>query len=887
MAKYITSLLSLFLILNITLKAQNCPSYNTNVSSTTDACADQTYFLEIENTVCPGTIDFLVIGNYGDFGYEIEWEITSNLTNNVIASGIGSNNTAINISITGINPTVEGQIFTLNVYDVSFWQDGFSANGFIDVEQNGSTLATVSGNFGASVSTIFGPSINASSATLNVLLPSGNVSSIIVSGCRDFSMPLVLLNTNFCNTVNVDLPWEILCDITGALLANGTHTVLVQPKVPSDASDIVDITWNAASCSWDVSPLNDCNNLDIGTIFTISPDPNLPAANACGNIDQDFNVDYLGLAGGPNCCSTGGPLTPINYDLSVVDSSVSIASSPFGGTNNSAYIQIPANTTGGNATSLSFDVAMTGYSFPDPPSTTTDNSFWVTIYVDGNPVSDIQYFTNSFNITIDLSSIPGGYDENSVVEIYIYPNSFSAGIPTINTTFVPGATNLNEGEWTASTFTVNFSATFEEFTTSPVNCTFVLTSTTACCAPTTVPNANDEVCSGNLGNYNTWKTAVETANTSCLVYSSVTPLAGTTLVDSIFPSGINTTCAPVDQVLGAYAYCDVNGNGSVDNGDTYTLISSYTLTVNPAPPVLTIDNGACGVAPTAIIACNGTSVLTETGIAPTANPCGNGVNTTNINGSFTSIQIASALNNADATCYTAINYDVTASCNQGTNSTSNLDTTICNGATFVLNGTTYGNGNLTGTETIIGGTANGCDSIITVNVTELASDEPNLILDATPDTVLVGSSSILNAVGNGDIEWDNLISGSTQTVTPTTTTTYAATLTDNLGCTNTQTITVYVLFETTEMKVPDAFSPNGDGLNDVFKVVNASDFNSIELKIYNRWGDLLHKGTNEAHGWDGNYKLKAQDIDSYIYYINAKTLNDEDFNISGTVNLIK
>ena len=742
----------------------------------------------------------------------------------------------------------------------------------------------VNGNFGSTVSNIFGPSINISPATITVTTPSGPVTSTVQS-CRNFNIPLTLTNNNFCNSLMVSLPWEIRCDVTNAVLASGTKSITLNPKVPSAASDLVDISWDAATCSWNVSPLNDCDNLDIGTIFTISPNPNLPTANACGNTNQDFQIDYLGIVGGANCCSTGGPLIPINYDVNYTNTNVQVVNSPFGGTNNSAYFQIPANAIGGNATSLTLTIDMSGYSFPDPPGTGTDDSYWVTIYVDGNPVSDVQYTNNGFNVILNLANIPGGYDENSVIEIYIYPNSFSSG--TVFTTFVPGGGTLAEGEWTAASFSVSFDATFNEFTTSPTNCSFTLSSATTCCAPTNIANANSNVCSGDLGTYNTWKTAVETANTSCLVYSSVTPIAGTILPDSIFPTGINNTCAPLNQVLNAYAYCDANGNGTPDAGDTYTLISTYTLTVNPAPPVLVEDTGSCGVAPTAILECNSTSVLTETGIAPTANPCGNGVNTTNINGSFTSIQIAAALNNADATCYTAINYDVTASCNQGTNSTSNLDTTICNGATFVLNGTTYGNGNLTGTETIIGGTANGCDSIITVNVTELASDEPNLILDATPDTVLVGSSSILNAVGNGDIEWDNLISGSTQTVTPTTTTTYAATLTDTLGCTNTQSITVYVIFENVEMKIPDAFSPNGDGLNDVFKVVNASDFNSIELKIYNRWGDLLHKGTNGAHGWDGNYKLKAQDIDSYIYYINATTLNGEKFSISVTVNLIK
>ena len=62
-----------------------------------------------------------------------------------------------------------------------------------------------------------------------------------------------------------------------------------------------------------------------------------------------------------------------------------------------------------------------------------------------------------------------------------------------------------------------------------------------------------------------------------------------------------------------------------------------------------------------------------------------------------------------------------------------------------------------------------------------------------------------------------------------------------------------------DIKAPDAFSPNGDGVNDFFSVFTYNMV-SYEINIYNRWGELLYNSTdlNETNsltrGWDGSYK---------------------------------
>ena len=146
---------------------------------------------------------------------------------------------------------------------------------------------------------------------------------------------------------------------------------------------MVDISWNGATCQWDVSPNNDCDLLDIGTVFTISPDPAAWPANTCVGGSQDFTINYIGLPGGPDCCSTGGPLLPIVYNTTTDINDPVVVSSPYGGTNNAANTTIPGNTIGGDATSFTLTVSGAGYCYPNPAGTSADDSWYVTVWVDG------------------------------------------------------------------------------------------------------------------------------------------------------------------------------------------------------------------------------------------------------------------------------------------------------------------------------------------------------------------------------------------------------------------------------------------------------------------------------------------------------------------------
>ena len=71
--------------------------------------------------------------------------------------------------------------------------------------------------------------------------------------------------------------------------------------------------------------------------------------------------------------------------------------------------------------------------------------------------------------------------------------------------------------------------------------------------------------------------------------------------------------------------------------------------------------------------------------------------------------------------------------------------------------------------------------------------------------------------------------------------------------------------------MPNAFSPNNDGHDDCFGLKYWGQISSLELTIYNRWGQLLFMTTDPQGCWDGTYKGVPQPAGGYVYQIKAAT----------------
>jgi len=65
--------------------------------------------------------------------------------------------------------------------------------------------------------------------------------------------------------------------------------------------------------------------------------------------------------------------------------------------------------------------------------------------------------------------------------------------------------------------------------------------------------------------------------------------------------------------------------------------------------------------------------------------------------------------------------------------------------------------------------------------------------------------------------------------------------------------------------LPDAFTPNGDGLNDVFQPIIGCTFTTYILKVFNRWGQEVFESSNPNDGWDGRFNGKPSDMGTYVW----------------------
>jgi len=90
-----------------------------------------------------------------------------------------------------------------------------------------------------------------------------------------------------------------------------------------------------------------------------------------------------------------------------------------------------------------------------------------------------------------------------------------------------------------------------------------------------------------------------------------------------------------------------------------------------------------------------------------------------------------------------------------------------------------------------------------------------------------------------------------------------------------------------EAGIPDAFTPNGDGRNDVFRLITEGHQQIVSLRILNRWGQVVFETHGEGIGWDGTYKGLPQDMGVYMYYLKYKCTDGHTYEKQGDVTLVR
>ena len=209
--------------------------------------------------------------------------------------------------------------------------------------------------------------------------------------------------------------------------------------------------------------------------------------------------------------------------------------------------------------------------------------------------------------------------------------------------------------------------------------------------------------------------------------------------------------------------------------------------------------------------------------------------------------------------------------------TVNQTPTICSGSNYTL--PKGNNANSTGTyyDTLISGA--GCDSIIKTILT--VDSIPATI---SPDiTITIGTTTALTATGGFTYNWFpsnglNTTIGTTVIASPSQTITYCTEVISTIGCKDTVCVTVNVAEAPCagieHLVLPNAFSPNNDGVNDEFCLQGLDNcFDYFTITIYNRWGETIYKSNDAKFCWNGSYKGVTLDSQVCIYVIKATFMN--------------
>ncbi|HKC37296.1 MAG TPA: PKD domain-containing protein, partial [Chitinophagaceae bacterium] len=177
---------------------------------------------------------------------------------------------------------------------------------------------------------------------------------------------------------------------------------------------------------------------------------------------------------------------------------------------------------------------------------------------------------------------------------------------------------------------------------------------------------------------------------------------------------------------------------------------------------------------------------------------------------------------------------------------------------------------------------------------------PTAMPAANPITILSGGDAQLNMSYTGAIVSYNWIPSQNLScnrcpnplANPQFTTKYTVTITDRYGCTSKGEVTVKVVCNGQNFFIPNTFSPNSDGSNDVFYPRGTGLDRAKILRIFNRWGEVVFEKYDmpinvASIGWDGTWKGKKAGAGVYVYQLEIYCKNGELLSYTGNITLIR
>lgn len=193
-----------------------------------------------------------------------------------------------------------------------------------------------------------------------------------------------------------------------------------------------------------------------------------------------------------------------------------------------------------------------------------------------------------------------------------------------------------------------------------------------------------------------------------------------------------------------------------------------------------------------------------------------------------------------------------------------------------------------GTWDIVYTISGACGDSDTLQIT--VNDAPNAVVSS--DTIIqLGESIVINAQGGTNYFWSppdglSCTNCASPIANPSETTTYCVVVENDSGCTDTACTRITVNLECSELFIPNAFSPNGDGNNDELCVYGGC-IETMQLLIFNRWGELVFETSDPDFCWDGHFKSKPLNNGVFVYRFNANMLDGRQVELKGNISLIK
>ena len=378
------------------------------------------------------------------------------------------------------------------------------------------------------------------------------------------------------------------------------------------------------------------------------------------------------------------------------------------------------------------------------------------------------------------------------------------------------------------------------------------------------------------------------------------------VIETVVVASIDTAICLGDTLFlsatGALSYTWDNGLGAGQNQDTTiamdtmfvvtgtgifncTGTDTVNVTINSLPTVLASNDTTVCAADTVFLSATGADTYTWD------NGLGAGQNQT----AFTSIDTMYIVTGADVLGCRGLDTVQVTIIALPIVTTSN-DTTICRGDTVLVSATsietvyTWDNGLGLGQSHLV---LPSSDTSYVVSVTDLNNcigkdtilvtvDGFNIV-SSNDIAVCLGTSTVVSVTGGAVYSWDNGLGvGESFEVSPTETTTYIVTSDEN-GCITNDTLIISM--ETNCFEVPNVFTPNGDGTNDVWVIHGLETYPDVTVKVFNRWGDsVFESDAGYTEPWDGTYNGTDSPSATYYYII---VLGDDEDGISGTINIVR